>query len=262
MCSTLVLPLVLPLPLQEVLLLIDPEEQPLGSMQQGDLAPAACAALTASNVLHTLDLHHAELPPGAWAHMFPAGRRLPALRSLVLSDPDQRMTDAEFEQLVRCCPGLTGVTLLRALEWGVTLEPLLQLPQLQEIELRHLHGDSAMRLYEQMTNLRRLHNDDANVSMAGLSRLTALKRLTHLHMHCSPDQWSLPRPISISNQVGGVGKYTAAWAVHQQVLGHPVFTGVVYCRKLCAAFTTDSICGQHNQVGRDSRQTVCNYAVK
>lgn len=186
---------------QDVLLQSNPEEMPLGSAQQGELTPAACAALTASSALHTLRLQHAELPEGAWLHMFPAGRTMPVLRQLHLQDTTQPLSDTDFELLVRCARGLTSLTLSRVLHSRVSLEPLLQLTGLKELELRHLHGDSGARVFAQLTCLRRLHNDDSNLSPAGLMRLTALKQLTHLHMHYSAESGSIPLPVKLSNQV-------------------------------------------------------------
>lgn len=183
------------------MLLTKPEDMPLGAAQLGELAPAACTALTASSALRTLHIHSAELPEGAWLHMFPAGRQLPALKALHLQDITHKLSNTDFEQLVRCATGLTGLTLLRVLHTKVSLDPLLQLTGLRELELWHLHGDSGARVMAQLTGLRRLHNDDANLSPAGLLRLTALKQLTHLHMHYSPDSWSLPRPVKFQNQV-------------------------------------------------------------
>jgi hypothetical protein len=186
---------------QEAMLLCKPEKLPLGAAPLGVIAPAACAALTSSTSLCTLRLHNAELPWGAWLHMFPAGRQLSQLKALHLQDITPKLSDTDFEQLVRCATALTGLTLLRVLHTHVSLDALLQLSGLRELELWHLHGDSGARVMAQLTGLHRLHNDDANLSPAGLLRLTALKQLTNLHMHYSPDSWSLPRPVRLHTQV-------------------------------------------------------------
>lgn len=193
--------------LQDVLLQVKPEDMPLGSVQRGELSPEACAALTASTALHTLRLQHAELPEGALSCMFPAGRPRPLLRQLHLQDinPDltkQSLADADLQRLVCCAPCLTGLTLLRCLHSGVSLEPLLQLPGLEHVELSHLHGDSGARVMAQLAALRRLCNNDANLSPAGLMRLSALRHLTHLHVHCSAEAGSLPRLVQLRSQVG------------------------------------------------------------
>jgi hypothetical protein len=203
---------------------VKPEDMPLGSTQQGELSPAACAALTASSALHALQLQHAELPEGALPCMFPAGRVLPSLRQLHLQDINPDLTrhclrDADLQRLVACATGLTGLTLLRCLHSGVSLEPLLQLPGLQHLELSHLHGDSGARVMAQLTVLRRLCNNDANLSPAGLMRLSALRRLTHLHVHCSAEAGALPRLVQLRSQVG-------------LVLGVDVCSSCLLCQRL------------------------------
>lgn len=212
--------------LQDVLLQVKPEDMPLGSAQQGELSPEACTALTASTALQTLRLQHAELPEGALSCMFPAGRPRPLLRQLYLQDinPDltkQSLADADLQRLVCCAPGLTGLTLLRCLHSGVNLEPLLQLPGLQHLKLSHLHGDSGARVMAQLTALRQLCNNDANLSPAGLIRLSALRQLTHLHVHCSAEAGSLPRLVQLRSQVG-----VLVWAsVGALCLAHGAWTG-------------------------------------
>jgi hypothetical protein len=186
---------------QEAMLLLKPENLPLGAAPLGVLAPEACAALTVCSSLHTLHINNAELPSGTWLHMFPAGRQLSQLKALHLQEITHKLSDTDFEQLARCATGLTGLTMLKVLDTKVSLDPLLQLNELRELKLWHLHGDSGARVMAQLTGLRRLCNDDANLSPAGLMRLTALKQLTHLHMHYSPDSWSLPRPVKFQNQV-------------------------------------------------------------
>jgi hypothetical protein len=188
-------------PLQDVLLQANPDSLPLGSPPPQQLDPASFAALTASSNLHTLRLQGAELPQGAWQHVFPPKRQLQQLRELWLGHASPSLGDETLEHLVSCCPGLCVLNLSRVLHSSASLAPLLRLPQLQDLELKHIHGDSGARVLAQLTGLRRLVNDDANLSPAGLMRLTALTGLRELLMHYSADAWSLPRQVCLHNKV-------------------------------------------------------------
>lgn len=192
------------LELVDVLQQADPGAMPLGSAPFRELAASSGGTLTASSRLRMLCITGAELPDGAWPHVF-RGSALPLLRQLSLSDVTPSLSESDLQLAVRCCPNLTGLTLLRSLQSGATLAPLLPLAGcLRELHLRHVHGDSGARVLAQFTSLQRLHNDDANVSPAGLMWLTALRSLTSLHLHYSPMAWSWPRPVSLTNKVGRV----------------------------------------------------------
>jgi hypothetical protein len=74
-------------------------------------APAAAySALTAGSKLQYLRLSECTLAAGVWQHMFPAGRQLPQLQSIDLSEVMQPGGDyapvPEGSCLGRCCPGL------------------------------------------------------------------------------------------------------------------------------------------------------------
>lgn len=188
------------LQLQHVLQLQDnllPNVGPAAPQQQLD--PAACAALTASTLLQRLHVSCATLPEGVWQHTFPTGRLLPNLRELQLSGITALLGDAELLLLVQACPGLTALLLKRALQTGVSLAPLLQLKQLRDLELQHIHGDSESGVLAQLTGLVRLHDSHGHLSAQGLLKLTALRQLTHLHIHCSSRHDWVPQLISLSN---------------------------------------------------------------
>jgi hypothetical protein len=187
--------------LQDVLLQANPDSLPLGSAPPKQLDPASFAALTASSNLHTMRVQGAELPQGAWQHIFPPKRQLQQLRELCLGHVSPALGDDALDQLVSSCPGLCVLNLSRVLHLSASLAPLLRLPDLRDLELKHIHGDSGARVLAQLTGLRRLVNDDANLSPAGLLRLTALTGLRELFMHYSADAWSLPRQVCLHSKV-------------------------------------------------------------
>lgn len=188
--------------LQHVLQLQDnllPNVGPAAPQQQLD--PAVCAALTASTLLQRLHVSSATLPEGVWQRTFRTGWLLPNMRELHLSGITALLGDAELLLLVQACPGLTAVLLRGALQAGVSLAPLLQLKELRDLELQHIHGDSESGVLAQLTGLVRLHDSDGHFSPQGLLKLTALRQLTHLHIHCSSRHDWVPQLISLSNTV-------------------------------------------------------------
>jgi hypothetical protein len=77
--------------------------------QERDRPPAAAyAALTASSKLQYLNISNCTLPAGVWQHMFPAGKQLPHLETLVMSGVSRPsgLSAAAPEGLVSCCPAL------------------------------------------------------------------------------------------------------------------------------------------------------------
>jgi hypothetical protein len=58
-----------------------------GRLDSDSASPPAAAysSLTASSKLLHLDISWGVLPAGAWQHMFPAGKQLPHLRTLIIS---------------------------------------------------------------------------------------------------------------------------------------------------------------------------------
>lgn len=81
---------------------------------EGSKPPAeAYAALTASSKLQHLDISRCTLPTGVWQHMFPVGRQLPNLQSLIIDNamqPSGQYAEVpEGSRLVSCCPGLQSL---------------------------------------------------------------------------------------------------------------------------------------------------------
>jgi hypothetical protein len=78
--------------------------------QHATTPAAAYSALTASSKLQYLRLCECTLPAGVWQQMFPAGRQLPHLQSINLSEVMQPGGDyapiPEGSCLGSCCPGL------------------------------------------------------------------------------------------------------------------------------------------------------------
>lgn len=65
---------------------------------------SAFSALTASSNLQELRLQDFEMPSAAWAHVLPAGRRLPHLHCFVAGRA--ALDSAGIAGLVSCCPSL------------------------------------------------------------------------------------------------------------------------------------------------------------
>jgi hypothetical protein len=180
---------------------------PQQQQQQQELMAAACAALTASPQLQSLTVIGADLPAGTWLHVFPAGRQLPQLQQLQLSLLSQQLSDHELSQLVTCCPGLTGLTLLMALPLRADMQPLLQLPALQELELQHVHGKATLNVLAQLTGLRKLVGRECSISPRSLMPLTVLRQLTSLQVGYR-HSLSVPyKDICLQNQVCVCGVY-------------------------------------------------------
>ena len=104
---------------------------------------AQYSAITASSRLMHLELSGCLLPAGVWQHVFPAGRTLLHLSSVLLGHVGVRTTTAsqpalaagDVAQLARCCPGLQELQLWRQLQPHADLEGLQQLPELTRLWL-------------------------------------------------------------------------------------------------------------------------------
>jgi hypothetical protein len=71
------------------------------------------SALTASSNLQDLRINDCSIPTAAWAHMFPAGRKLPHLRTfqgdrsgIEDAPAPQPFDSTAIQRLASCCPGL------------------------------------------------------------------------------------------------------------------------------------------------------------
>jgi hypothetical protein len=149
--------------MQEVLAVL-PELQQLRHLSltnfQGETAAADYAAVTASSHLTALQLCRCNVPPAAEQYLFPAGRLLPHLRKLDVSncgfvteiDSQGRVEWWEFEtyagriqpdcaesvsRFVACCPQLEelGGLVVAAGVAAADLQPLLQLTALTSLSV-------------------------------------------------------------------------------------------------------------------------------
>jgi len=153
------------------------------------LAPAF-AALTASSRLQYLTVLGEDEPPlpmGAVQHMFPAGRRLPALTSLQFRahcvDDESILqgwciSGAELHSIADACPALQSVHLGSVLEPG-NVPVLLELQGCRDLAVEGAaFCDAALAAVTQLTGLTRLVWKKApGLTDAGLQQLTTLQVL-------------------------------------------------------------------------------------
>jgi hypothetical protein len=93
---------------QHTYLLLDSSLPEVGAEDGTPLAAAAYASLTASSKLQHLDISRCDLPEGVWQHVFPAGRQLPNLQYLNISEI-YRTPPPEGSRLASCCLGLQSL---------------------------------------------------------------------------------------------------------------------------------------------------------
>lgn len=165
------------------------------------------SALTASTKLRTLHLYETNFPAGVWLHVFPAGRMLPHMTRLTISDNDH-MADIEvpsawgavdMSRLVSCCPNLCKVD-------SIVLQPDLHVSMLQKLAgLTHLaayqSSSSSQAMAEALkglaviTQLRKLEVflilEQPTEAMLPLTTLTGLT-----YLRCGP-KWSQLRLTSV-----------------------------------------------------------------
>jgi hypothetical protein len=156
----------------------------------------AFSALTASSqlrVLHVELSHDTEvaLPgPDVLQHMFPAGRLLGQLHTLVLGPPDfcplhWCLSLADLALIAASCPALQTLSLVDVFELASedSLRPLLDLTMLSSLRVGGAAwDDSAAGVVAQLTQLTSLEwvltqDDSSRLSQAGLLQLAALDRL-------------------------------------------------------------------------------------
>jgi hypothetical protein len=167
-----------------------------GSIQHGEegsLPATAFAAITASSQLQEIDISGNVLPAGVWQHLFPAGRRLPHLTCLEMSDvqvPSAGAASApEGSRLVSCCPGLRSLDLRDLYHSVPLLGPLQRLSGLHTLRINVdivinivVEPTAAQGFIEGVCQLTGLRELDVSVfNMAGkLLQLTQLRQLTAL----------------------------------------------------------------------------------
>jgi hypothetical protein len=146
----------------------------------------AFSALTASSKLQHLNIADCMLPAGVWQHVFPAGRRLPRLHTLLMEcfvhRPSSPAIVLEGSRLVSCCPGLQYLD-MRHLKY--TAELLDPLPGLSNLRTLLLSANDATKglpveVVGRFPQLRHLVLDDVYSSEEWLLHVTHLKRLTYL----------------------------------------------------------------------------------
>jgi hypothetical protein len=173
---------------------------------------AACAALTASSKLQKLAISKFGLPADAWRHIFPAGRQLPLLRSLDISDAVQpvggRAPGLEGSRLVSCCPDLQSLDMIGLHYTSGLLTSLQELTGLHKLKLNHYGWiEGGLQPVCQLEGLKKLHLDLTQTKEPGVLRqLTALKQLTYLRS--SIDDASLDERYGL-----WVSKVRCCWAL-------------------------------------------------
>jgi hypothetical protein len=111
---------------------------------------AAYAALTASSKLQYLHLSSCSLPVGVWQHVFPAGRQLPHLQTLVMSGITRPsgLSASAPDGLVSCCPNLRVLDMQQLQGTAKLLAPLQGLSGLHTLRLAPLKTLSRCRFVD------------------------------------------------------------------------------------------------------------------
>jgi hypothetical protein len=160
-------------------------------IDEGNPPPTAFAALTASSKMRCLKLGSCTLPAGVWRHMFPTGKQLPQLTSLVMHDIWQTSWDTQALaapfgfQLVSCCPGLQHLDMRGLSKSAGTsmLTALRRLSDLRTLLISPAQGTERGGLVEvcKMTGLRQLDLYNCRGLPRGLLlEVTQLQQLTRL----------------------------------------------------------------------------------
>lgn len=184
---------------------------------------AAFSALTASSQLRVLHVELTrEVPvpvpgPDVLQHMFPAGRRLAQLHTLVLGSAQQMnsqwvMPPADVARIAASCPALHTVSLVDVLApgGGDSLCALLHLTSVSSLRVGGTAWDDraagVVARLTQLTRLEWVHTwEDPNepprggLSRVGLGQLAALQRLQHLSISADGDVESLTK---IEEEIG------------------------------------------------------------
>jgi hypothetical protein len=108
----------------------------LKSWDDADTPAEAYAALTERSSLQKLNISCSHLPPGAWQHIFRAGRQLPHLQVLeigFIKGPSGDFLEAPgINFIASCCPGLRS---LHMAGWHFTAQQLAPLTWLQHLAI-------------------------------------------------------------------------------------------------------------------------------
>jgi hypothetical protein len=159
-----------------------------GPNDHGITPPAAAySTITASSGLQYLDISFNKLPAGVWPQLFPAGRHLPNLRHLDISETSPAGREAPHLQgsrLVSCCPGLHSLQLQKIFYNVELLAPLQLLSGLYTLGLATFDCAAAhsLNVVSQLTGLKNLTVlcPDTLTTEKLMMQLTQLKHLTAL----------------------------------------------------------------------------------
>jgi hypothetical protein len=151
------------------------------------------SALTASSDLQVLSVRDCDIPGAAWAHAFPAGRKLPCLLEFAALREDDwepqelfSVDSTVLDRLVSCAPALGKLQI--ATYQGASLAPLESLTALTALTIAPVAASPAAFCSE-LTTLTRLQalkvtfpdlNHDEPAGLQHLVPLTALTGLTCL----------------------------------------------------------------------------------
>jgi hypothetical protein len=159
------------------------------SHQEPSVPVAAYSALTASSKLQHLDISCCMLPADAWQHIFPAGRQLPHLQTLIINQvrhPSGAAVAPEVSRLISCCPGLQTLLMAYMQYSSELLAPLVGLSSLSELSLRPADDSpefgQGMEVVSQLTWLRRLKLSGCSKREGLMLSLTQLQQLTYLEL--------------------------------------------------------------------------------
>ena len=150
---------------------------------------SAYAALTASSKLQYLDVSSWALPFGAWQHIFPAGKQLPHLQTLLLFGMrgPSGLSLLAPDGLVSCCPGLQHLD-MRGMQRGAQL-----LPSLQGLSVLH-----TLRLSPASSTPEDLAEAEGFVAAC---QLTGLRDLTLHTLYTPATREGLLRPLTQLQQL-------------------------------------------------------------
>jgi hypothetical protein len=180
------------------------------------------AALTASSMLHTLQLSHLKVPAGAWQYVFQPGRRLQHLTCLQLAGQNLGSLSAgQMLLLVRACPALRKLS-LRSGPYNHSCDRWTDLQLGLLTDLAHLTQlsvagaeDEQLPQVVQLTRLRDLSLHGSYFSFERVPELTTLHQLTCLHLSLplrteGPSQFFESRQMRCESPVSVLLSYACA----------------------------------------------------
>jgi hypothetical protein len=152
---------------------------------EGNPPALAFSVLTASSKLQYLNVSDCTLPAGVWQHVFPAGRQLPHLHTLLVSSVVNPLggfaASPAGSRLVSCCPGLQSLDMWLQQYSGEGLATLSGLCSLSTLLVSSTTpGSEGLEVVGQLTGLRHLRLHAYSSQKELLLQVTQLKQLTNL----------------------------------------------------------------------------------